>query len=84
MSLVNLSIPFVNLSILDKHENYDYNRYFRIGHVNSIIFVQGFCTSSFAFTSGLFRENMEQNLFRVSRNSKMRKKNPFALPYHLP
>jgi len=24
--------------------------------------------------------NMEENLFRVSRNSKMRKKNPFALP----
>ena len=40
--------------ILDK--NYDYNRYFRIGHVNSNIFVQWFRTSSSAFSSALFRE----------------------------
>jgi len=41
-------------TFLDENDNY--NRYFCIGHVNSNIFVQGFCTSSFAFTSGLFRE----------------------------
>ena len=40
--------------ILD--ENYDYNRYFCIGHVNSNIFVQWFRTSSSAFTSALFHE----------------------------
>jgi len=32
-------------------ENDDYNRYFRIGHVNSNILVQWFHTSSFAFSS---------------------------------
>jgi len=36
--------------------NGNYNRYFRIGHVNSNIFVQWFRTSSSAFTSALFRE----------------------------
>jgi len=39
---------------LDK--NYDYNRYFCIGRVNSNIFVQWFRTSSSAFTSALFRK----------------------------